>query len=161
MASRAIWPLSARAARIAADPYARPVTGVRGAPMSTVRGGLLGLMLGDALGAGERPDAEVLPATCAGQLACFTMEGLIRASVRFSHRGVSHPPAVVWHAYARWAALQGITGIERRQADGWPDGWLAQVPALRARRGAAPATVAGTQAEPRTSPSAPASARTR
>jgi hypothetical protein len=67
---------------------------------------------------------------------------MIRASVRYNHKGICHPPSVVWHAYSRWAAGQSVTGIRRWQADGWPDGWLADVPALRIVRGSAPATVA-------------------
>jgi ADP-ribosylglycohydrolase len=81
-------------------------------------------------------------------LACFTVEGLIRACVRGSHKGICHPPSVVWHAYCRWAAGQGIERerFRRRWAPGgagqvWPDGWLADVPVLAERRGSAPATV--------------------
>jgi ADP-ribosylglycohydrolase len=131
------------------------MTGVSAAKLSTVRGGLLGLMLGDALGAAGQAGSGTLAATCAGQLACFTMEGLIRASVRFSHRGICHPPSVVWHAYARWAALHGITGIERQATLDWPDGWLAQVPALRTRRGSAPATIAALQGHTMGTPDKP------
>jgi ADP-ribosylglycohydrolase len=82
------------------------------------------------------------------QLAAFTIEGAIRASMRMNHKGICHAPSVVWHAYCRWAFLQGIEPerISERWtggADGrWPDGWLAQVPALGERRGSAPATVA-------------------
>lgn len=138
--------------------YARPVTEVRPTQLSTVRGGLLGLMLGDALGAAGQLSQGILHATCAGQLACFTMEGLIRASVRFSHRGVSTPSGVVWHAYARWAALQGITGIKPGGTNALPDGWLAQVSVLRERRGSAPATVAALQGHTIGTPDEPVSA---
>ncbi|MBO4210228.1 ADP-ribosylglycohydrolase family protein [Micromonospora echinofusca] len=112
--------------------------------LGAVRGCLLGLLLGDAVGAtgGEVPPTGLLPATSAGQLACFTVEGIIRASVRGTLRGICHPPSVVWHAYTRWAGVQGIPGVPRIQDANWPDGWLAQVPALAARRGSAPATVA-------------------
>nr|WP_308369309.1 MULTISPECIES: ADP-ribosylglycohydrolase family protein [unclassified Streptomyces] len=57
------------------------------------------------------------------------------------------PSSVLWHAYCRWAALQGIEPdhIRRRwdpyETGGWPDGWLAGVPVLAERRGSAPATV--------------------
>ncbi len=114
------------------------------AQLAAVRGGLLGLLMGDAVGAvgGQLPAQGALPATSAGQLACFTVEGVIRASVRYNHKGICHPPSVVWHAYTRWAAGQGVTGIEPWPAEVWPDGWLADVPALRIRRGSAPATVA-------------------
>lgn len=116
--------------------------------VSRVRGLLLGLALGDTLGAarGKLPAAGPLRAGVSTQLACFTAEGTIRAWVRGLHKGICHPPSVVGHAYCRWAALQGIE-VERmrgRWASGgqvWPDGWLAQVPVLAERRGSAPATV--------------------
>ncbi|MEU5100086.1 ADP-ribosylglycohydrolase family protein [Streptomyces sp. NPDC020996] len=107
--------------------------------------------MGDTLGAarGKLPADVSLRAGVSTQLACFTAEGTIRAFVRASHRGgVSSPSGAVWHAYCRWAALQGIEVelMRRRWASGsdqtWPDGWLAQVPVLAQRRGSAPATVA-------------------
>ncbi|WP_245685594.1 ADP-ribosylglycohydrolase family protein, partial [Streptomyces yerevanensis] len=116
---------------------------------SRVRGMLLGLALGDTLGAarGKLPADGPLRAGVSTQLACFTAEGTIRALVRGAHKGICHPPSVVWHAYCRWAALQGIEveRMRRRWAhsdDVWPDGWLARVPVLTERRGSAPATVA-------------------
>ncbi|MEU1533998.1 ADP-ribosylglycohydrolase family protein [Streptomyces fagopyri] len=115
---------------------------------SRVRGMMLGLALGDTLGAvrGELPADGPLRAGVSTQLACFTAEGTIRAWMRGEHKGICHPPSVVWHAYCRWAALQGIEVERMRQrwAHGekaWPDGWLAQVPVLGQRRGSAPATV--------------------
>ncbi|SCG38782.1 ADP-ribosylglycohydrolase family protein [Micromonospora coxensis] len=114
-----------------------------------VRGAMLGLMLGDAIGAtgGKVPDDGLLPSTCAGQLACYTVEGLIRAWIRADLKGICHPPSVVWHAYHRWAAGQMILGIKRWGSpdEAWPDGWLADVPALAQRRGSAPATVSALQ----------------
>lgn len=119
------------------------------ADRASARGMLLGLALGDALAVpGGAPTAGTLHAGVATQLACFTVEGVIRAFVRGAHRGIWHPPTTVWHAYCRWAALQGVEperlGARWRGAAGspWPDGWLAQVPALAQRRGDAPATVA-------------------
>jgi ADP-ribosylglycohydrolase len=118
------------------------------AAVSRVRGMMLGLALGDTLGAarGKLPADGPLRAGVSTQLACFTAEGTIRAWVRGEHKGICHPPSVVWHAYCRWAALQGIEveRMRRRWAHGdevWPDGWLAQVPVLAQRRGSAPATV--------------------
>jgi ADP-ribosylglycohydrolase len=108
---------------------------------------MLGLALGDAIGATVPADGPLL-ATSAGQLACFTVEGIVRASVRYGHKGICHPPSVIWHAFHRWAAMQGIAGIKSWQvhADGpWPDGWLSHVPALATRRGSAPATVTAIQ----------------
>jgi ADP-ribosylglycohydrolase len=115
--------------------------------LSTARGCVLGLVLGDAIGAAgvEVPSSGVLRATSAAQLACFTIEGIIRAHVRMTHKGICHPPGVVWHAYARWATMQGISGIAPWEKEGWPDGWLARVPVLAARRGSAPATVTALQ----------------
>ncbi|KUJ38408.1 ribosylglycohydrolase [Streptomyces sp. NRRL F-5122] len=122
----------------------------RGAP-SRVRGLLLGLALGDTLGAAQDtlPTTGPLRAGVSTQLACFTAEGTIRAFVRGDHKGISSPPGVVWHAYCRWAALQGIEAVRMRHrwaggsaGEAWPDGWLAQVPVLAERRGSAPSTVA-------------------
>ncbi|MGW5663280.1 ADP-ribosylglycohydrolase family protein [Streptomyces sp. NPDC003758] len=118
---------------------------------SRVRGMMLGLAVGDTLGAarGRLPTSGPLRAGVSTQLACFTAEGVIRAMVRGKHKGVCSPPGVVLHAYSRWAALQGIEAerMRRRWAPGkidgaWPDGWLAGVPVLTERRGSAPATVA-------------------
>ncbi|MFD8781248.1 ADP-ribosylglycohydrolase family protein [Kitasatospora sp. NPDC059599] len=115
-----------------------------------VRGLVLGSALGDAAGVvrGRWPAEGPLRIGVSSQLAAFTIEGAIRASVRLDHKGICHAPSVVWHAYCRWAFLQGIepervserwTGYSDAR---WPNGWLAQVPALRERRGSAPATVA-------------------
>ncbi|MEU3659862.1 ADP-ribosylglycohydrolase family protein [Streptomyces sp. NPDC032940] len=118
---------------------------------SRVRGMMLGLAIGETVGAarGALPASGPLRAGVGTQLACFTAEGIIRAMVRMSHKGICHPPSVVLHAYCRWAALQGIE-VERmrrrwasvKDESAWPDGWLAEVPALAERRGSAPATVA-------------------
>ncbi|MEV4721848.1 ADP-ribosylglycohydrolase family protein [Micromonospora noduli] len=123
------------------------MTNATPAQVSAARGCMLGLTLGDALGAtaGTIPDSGLLNATSAGQLACFTAEGIIRGHIRCVLKGNSHPRGQVWHAYHRWATMQGITGIKRWQDQDWPDGWLAEVPALAARRGSAPATVAALQ----------------
>jgi ADP-ribosylglycohydrolase len=127
--------------------------------VAAARGSLLGLVLGDAIGAtaGLVPERGFLPATPGGQLACFTVDGLIRADVRAALRGAAHPPSVVWHAYGRWAALQGLVTTNRQPGgpggaeapvDRWPDGWLADVPVLTEHRGTAPATLAALREEP-------------
>jgi ADP-ribosyl-[dinitrogen reductase] hydrolase len=92
-----------------------------------VYGCLLGGACGDALGA----PVEFLPhenivarfgiegitqfATAYGgmglitddtQMALFTVEGLIRAWVRGTLKGICHPPSVVHHAYLRWLVTQ-------------------------------------------------------
>jgi ADP-ribosylglycohydrolase/protein-tyrosine phosphatase len=112
--------------------------------VSRVRGLLLGLALGDTLGAarGKLPAHGPLRAGVSTQLACFTTEGVIRALVRGAHKGICAPDGVVWHAYCRWAALQGLKAKRWSWPDDRPDGWLAQVPVLAERRGSAPATVA-------------------
>ncbi|MFJ1732262.1 ADP-ribosylglycohydrolase family protein [Streptomyces sp. NPDC088254] len=118
--------------------------------LSRVRGLLLGLAVGDTLGAagGKLPSGVPLRAGVSTQLACFTAEGTIRALVRSAHRGLGPSSGVVFHAYCRWAALQGIESERMRSRwagasddSVWPDGWLAQVPVLAQRRGSAPATV--------------------
>jgi ADP-ribosylglycohydrolase len=82
--------------------------------VAAARGTLLGLVLGDAIGAtaGLVPDSGVLQATSGGQLTCFTVDGLIRADVSGSLRHDGHAPTFVWHAYGRWAAMQGIIPAE-------------------------------------------------
>ncbi|GAA3120414.1 ADP-ribosylglycohydrolase family protein [Planomonospora alba] len=110
-----------------------------------VRGLVLGLALGDSVGRGVVPASGPIRAGVSTQLAAFTIDGIIRAWIRGEHKGVCHPPSVVWHAYCRWAALQGIQLHKRHQkcieGEKWPDGWLADVSILRERRGSAPATV--------------------
>lgn len=120
--------------------------------VAAARGSLLGQMLGDAVGvtSGLVPESGPLLATSGGQLACFTVEGLIRADVHGALRGEGTPASVVWHAYGRWAALQGLIPADNPGApdgpDGepqrWPDGWLAEVGILREHRGTAPNTLA-------------------
>lgn len=115
-----------------------------------LRGMLLGLALGDSVGGvrGAIPDNGWLRAGVSTQLAALTAEGVIRAVMRSDHEGICHPPGVVWHAYCRWAALQGIERdrLAAQWRTGslgpWPDGWLTEVPVLGERRGSAPATVA-------------------
>ncbi|HYN97534.1 MAG TPA: ADP-ribosylglycohydrolase family protein [Pilimelia sp.] len=111
--------------------------------VAAARGSLLGQVLGDAIGAtaGLVPQAGALNATSGGQLACFTVDGLIRADVRGALREPGHVPSFVRHAYGRWAALQGIIPSDGKTKK-WPDGWLADVPMLRESRGTAPATLA-------------------
>ena len=91
--------------------------------------------------------ARALSAGVSTQLAAFTLDGSIRAVQRALHRGICHAPSVVWHAYWRWAALQGIEAEALRGQWAYdpeqvrPDGWLAQVPVLGRGRGPAPAAV--------------------
>ncbi len=113
------------------------------------RGLLLGLLLGDAVREAEPRDGAWLLPSPASQLACFTVEGMIRAHVRGAQKGICSPPHMVWFAYQRWAYGQGL--IPKRTAvlqnRPWPDGWLHQQLPLTLRRGDAPATVAALQAD--------------
>lgn len=115
---------------------------------------LLGGAVGDALGApiefmdrseivaryGEGGLREFAPAygrigaiTDDTQMTLFTLEGLIRASVRYASRGICHPPSVIHHAYLRWhltqsQAFEGEGGRVPRS------GWLIKQPELWAVR---------------------------
>ncbi|MFJ6569889.1 ADP-ribosylglycohydrolase family protein [Streptomyces sp. NPDC091292] len=118
---------------------------------SRVRGTLLGLALGDALGApvaaldlaairaehGAEGITDLAPAhgrrgavTAATQLTLFTVDGLIRAQVR-RDTGAWHPPTDLHRAYLRWAATQRDWGPDERRKD---DGWLAREEWLYVRR---------------------------
>ncbi len=77
--------------------------------LDRARGLLLGLLLGDALAFRPREPAEWRRGSAAGQLACFTVEGLIRAQVAESQGwGSNEQPLMVWFAYRRWACGQGV-----------------------------------------------------
>lgn len=109
---------------------------------------LTGLVLGDALGSSGPGAASAgsIRIGVAGQLACFTVDALIRAHCREVDKGIgAHRPTLVWHNQRRWARLQGLpvaaaeSGVySERQTDDW----LARVPAFVERRGSAPATAA-------------------
>lgn len=118
---------------------------------SRVRGTLLGLAVGDALGApvdglgidgireahGAEGLVDLAPAygrrgavTHLTQLTLFSVDGLIRAQVR-RDTGAWHPPTDLHRAYLRWAATQRDWGPDERRKD---DGWLAREEWLYARR---------------------------
>ncbi|MFF3945686.1 ADP-ribosylglycohydrolase family protein [Streptomyces sp. NPDC001902] len=103
-----------------------------GYALSRVRGLLLGLALGDTLGSaqGTLPDRGPLRAGAGTQLACFTVEGMIRARTGARH-GAGHLPSAVQRAHGRREALQDAGGHQ-------PGGWLARVPALAEPRGKEP-----------------------
>jgi ADP-ribosylglycohydrolase len=73
------------------------------------------------------------------QMTLFTAEGLIRASVSRSSRGIGDPASVVHHAYRRWLHTQGVPW-KRAAGSLWsaehaqPDGWLVSERWLHARR---------------------------
>ncbi|MFB7246016.1 ADP-ribosylglycohydrolase family protein [Streptomyces populi] len=127
---------------------------------SRVRGTLLGVAVGDALGAPvdglsleairEAHGAEGLvgPVPAYGrrgtvthltQLSLFGVDGLIRAQVR-RDTGAWHPPSDVHRAYRRWSATQSDWGPDERRKD---DGWLAREEWLYARRDPARACLLG------------------
>jgi ADP-ribosylglycohydrolase len=86
------------------------------------------------------------------QMTLFTAEGLIRAQIRYTAKGICHPPGVVDHAYQRWLTTQELPGPPVTDDSNDPtlvDGWLGHeqwlysqrapgntcLSALRARRG--------------------------
>jgi len=115
-----------------------------------VRGCLLGGAVGDALGApveflplsviqdrfGQDGPADLARAygrvgaiTDDTQMTMFTVEGLIRAWVRWTLKGICHVPSVVHHAYLRWLATQGVSSAHGMFTEA-RDGWLFGVEAL-------------------------------
>jgi ADP-ribosylglycohydrolase len=59
-------------------------------------------------------------------MTLFTAEGIIRAGVRMTNKGICHAPGVVHHAYLRWLKTQGEMP-ERLGFDVGMDGWLVGV----------------------------------
>lgn len=53
------------------------------------------------------------------QMTLFTAEGLLRAAVRRSNRGICHPTSVIHHAYLRWLKTQGYDPPFNVGMDGW------------------------------------------
>lgn len=117
-----------------------------------MRGCFLGAALGSALACrvealppAERASTiealeggESLPISGDAVLFLYTAEGLLRALVRFSDRGICSPPDIVFRAYERGLERQGaISGAE------WlgDEGWLVEVAALHQPRRADPETV--------------------
>lgn len=119
--------------------------------LQRIRGCLLGGAVGDALGAaveflewpaiqaqyGPHGILDFAPAygttgavTDDTQMMLFTAEGLLRAFVRGSSRGLCHVPGVIHHALLRWLLTQGCQPTVPVSQDGW----LIQEPALWARR---------------------------
>jgi len=139
---------------------------------SRVRGTLLGVAVGDALGApldglsladiqeayGAEGLTDLAPAygrrgavTQLTQLGLFSVDGLIRAQVR-RDTGAWHPPTDLHRAYLRWAATQRDWGPDERRKD---DGWLAREEWLYARRSPARACLTGLGDDTMGTPAAP------
>ena len=130
--------------------------------VSRIRGCLLAGAVGDALGApvefwsidqiarrcGADGVRKYLPAdfgNTAGtglvtddtQMTLFTLEGIIRAYIRSTQRGICHPPSVVHHAYQRWLTTQLVVAPPGTTDFDDPlrmDGWLGQQHWLYSRR---------------------------
>lgn len=119
--------------------------------LDRIKGCLLGGAVGDALGApveflgwaeikvtfGADGITDFAPAygrkgavTDDTQMMLFTAEGLLRAFVRSSAKGICYVPGVVHHALLRWLLTQGDTPL----ADAHSDGWLITNRALWSRR---------------------------
>ncbi len=120
---------------------------------------MTGLLLGDAR-AHQKTDPRLwLVGGPAGQLACFTVEGMTRAWVRQVEKGICHPPSVVWHAFQRWGSIQGLLPtLDKGNSQPWPDGWLQQQAPLRQRRGNAPATAGALKNDSMGTPQRPVNA---
>ncbi|MDI3183086.1 MULTISPECIES: ADP-ribosylglycohydrolase family protein [Pseudomonas] len=119
--------------------------------LERVKGCLLGGAVGDALGApvellewsaieamfGPQGITDFVPAygitgaiSDDTQMMLFTAEGLMRAFVRGSSRGVCHVPSIVHHSLLRWLMTQDYpTAIPISE-----DGWLIKQPELWSRR---------------------------
>ncbi|MEG5266482.1 ADP-ribosylglycohydrolase family protein [Pseudomonas sp. JDS28PS106] len=108
--------------------------------LERIKGCLLGGAVGDALGApveflewpaiearfGERGIIDFAPAygvtgaiTDDTQMMLFTAEGLLRAYVRGSSRGICHVPSVIHHALLRWLTTQDYQAAIPVSRDGW------------------------------------------
>ncbi len=108
--------------------------------LERIKGCLLGGAVGDALGApieflewpaiqakfGPQGIIDFAPAygisgaiTDDTQMMLFTAEGLLRAFVRGSSRGICHVPSVIHHALLRWLMTQDYQPSTRVSLDGW------------------------------------------
>lgn len=115
---------------------------------SKVRGLMLGLALGDAIGSkgSDIPPAGPLQAGAATQLAAWTTEGLLRSATRYGGHVVGNPFGAAEGAYQRWAMLRGAKpapGVQWHTNVETPEcrGWLIDVPAMSEKRGSSPSTL--------------------
>ncbi|WP_062438602.1 ADP-ribosylglycohydrolase family protein [Herbidospora daliensis] len=124
-----------------------------------VRGCLIGGAVGDALGAPVEFDSlsRIRAAYGPGgitdltdglvtddtQMTLFTVEGLIRGSVRGRERGQGHVPSTVRHAYLRWLDTQDHQGPPVPGDVLHRTGWLREQTWLYARRAPGNACLSG------------------
>ena len=108
--------------------------------LDRIKGCLLGGAVGDALGApveflewaeiktrfGADGITDFAPAygmkgavTDDTQMMLFTAEGLLRAFVRGSSRGICHVPSVIHHALLRWLMTQDYQCMGDVESNGW------------------------------------------
>ena len=119
---------------------------------SRVRGLVLGLALGDAVGskASDVPTAGTLEAGAATQLAAWTIEGTLRNLTRYG-RLHPHLTDIGLYSYQRWGLLRGMEPANRDTWHPffWPAddphhartrGWLVDDPAMSHVRGTSPST---------------------
>ncbi|WP_230985736.1 ADP-ribosylglycohydrolase family protein [Microbispora oryzae] len=85
------------------------------------------------------------------QMTLFTLEGLLRADVRFVGKGICHVPSVVRFAYLRWLDTQEHSAPPPRDGDDdehfFRDGWLREQRWLYARRAPGNACLSGLRTE--------------
>ena len=67
------------------------------------------------------------------QMTLFTAEGVLRAGVRWHHKGICHTASVIHHAYIRWLHTQGERSRSPFSKDQM-DGWLIGIDGLHERR---------------------------
>ena len=121
--------------------------------LERIKGCLIGGAVGDALGApveflewsaieakfGPQGIVDFAPAfgttgavTDDTQMMLFTAEGLMRAYVRGSSRGVCHVPSIVHHSLLRWLMTQDYPAAIPVSEDGWlikqPELWSRRAP---------------------------------
>ena len=94
------------------------------------RGCMFGVAVGDALGApiefmsldqirgrygpnGLTEPAGPLNYTDDAQMSLATALGCLRAWVRYTHKGICHPPSMIYHQYLAWLKTQDVPGQRR------------------------------------------------
>jgi ADP-ribosyl-[dinitrogen reductase] hydrolase len=133
---------------------------------SRIQGALIGGAIGDAMGApveffrlsdiksnfGPEGVVDFAPAygrigaiTDDTQMTLFTAEGLLRAYVRSTTKGICSIPSVISHSYLRWLLTQGLKPNGRDLAIG-RDGWLWNEKVLHNRRAPGKTCISSLQA---------------